>query len=79
MRTGIIACPEKVTPLDFAYTGYYYYESGSLDFETTWGNYWSRTASSSPYAYRLYFASSRVDPQAANIRGSGNPLRCTAK
>ena len=68
----------RSSPLDFAYTGYYH-TSGSLHLETTWGNYWSRTVNDSSYAYRLYFASSNVDPQLSNIRGTGNPLRCTVK
>lgn len=66
-------------PLDFAYAGYYYYSSGSLDAETTFGGFWLRTAVSKYDAYILLFDSSRVNPQSGNYRGVGFPLRCTAK
>ncbi len=66
-------------PLNFAYTGYYDYSSGSLDFATTGGSFWYSTAYSSANAYYLYFYSSSVDPQSLGVRGSGRPLRCTAK
>jgi len=66
-------------PLDFAYTGYYNYSSGSLSGETTYGYFWSRTAHSSTYAYYLDFSSGNVNPQNYVNRGYGLPLRCTAK
>ena len=69
----------RSSPLDFAYTGYYSYSSGSLSYETTDGNFWSRTASSSAYTYYLNFSSSEVKLQSADGRGTGNPLRCAAK
>ena len=68
----------RSAPLDFAYTGYYN-TSGSLYGETTYGSFWSRTAYSSTYAYYLGFTIGIVNPQNFNTRGSGNPLRCTAK
>ena len=69
----------RSAPLDFAYTGYYDYYSGSLYLETTYGYFWSRTASDSSFAYYLYFGSSSVYPQDLGLRGNGRPLRCTAK
>ena len=69
----------RSSPLDFAYTGYYSYSSGSLSYETTDGNFWSRTASSSAGAYLLDFSSSFVNPQNSLTRGSGRSLRCAAK
>ena len=68
----------RSSPLDFAYTGYYS-TSGSLGYETTGGEYWSRTVGDSSGAYYLYFSSSGVYPQVNGLRGYGYPLRCTAK
>ena len=69
----------RSSPLDFAYTGYYNYTSGSLSSETTVGYFWSRTAYSSASAHYLSFNSSLVVPQGNSSRGLGLPLRCTAK
>ena len=68
----------RSSPLDFTYTGYYS-TSGSLGNETTYGNFWSRTAYASSSAYDLYFGSSSVGPQGNGFRGAGRSLRCTAK
>ena len=68
----------RSAPLNFAYTGYYN-TSGSLNSATTYGYFWSRTAYSSSVAYLLYFYSSVVNPQYNYARGTGRPLRCTAK
>ena len=68
----------RSAPLDFAYTGYYN-TSGSLYYETTYGEYWSRTGYISSNAYYLYFGSGIVDPQVYGTRGFGRSLRCTAK
>ena len=67
------------SPLDFAYTGYYDYSSGSLLGAATNGSFWSRTENSSAVAYYLYFVSGNVNPQNVGGRGNGRPLRCTAK
>ena len=37
----------RSSPLNFAYTGHYYYNSGSLLGETSFGRIWSRTTSGS--------------------------------
>ena len=66
-------------PLDFAYTGFYVYDTGKLSYEAANGVFWSRTASSSAYAYYLSFFSGSVNPQNDGYRGFGIPLRCTAK
>ena len=73
-------CPQSTEcfPLDFAYTGYYN-TSGSLNNETTNGNFWSRTVNDSSNAYNLNFNSSNVNPQNNGNRGNGRSLRCTAK
>ena len=68
----------RSSPLDFAYTGYYN-TSGSLNNETTNGNFWSRTVNDSSNAYNLNFNSSNVNPQNNGNRGTGRSLRCTAK
>ena len=69
----------RSSPLNFAYAGYYGYSSGSLNSETAYGDFWSRTAVISTVAYYLRFNSSAVNPQSYYDRGSGFPLRCTAK
>ena len=68
----------RSAPLNFAYTGYYS-TSGSLSPEATGGNFWSRTAHDSTDAYYLDFNYSSVNPQHYATRGTGRPLRCTAK
>ena len=42
------------------------------------GYYWLRTASSSTYAYYLYFNSSYVGPADGNSRYLGFSIRCVA-
>ncbi len=66
----------RQSPLDFVYTGYYGYSGGSLDYEGSFGLYWSRTAGSGSSAYDLYFNISSVDPQDRDNRGHGFALRC---
>lgn len=53
----------------------YYYNSGSLYGEGSYGHYWSRTVDSGAYAYSLEFNSSRVYPQIIYDRGNGFALR----
>ena len=69
----------RQSPLDFVYTGYYSYSSGSLRLEGSYGRYWSRTAFSGSDAYYLYFYSSNVYPQYNNNRGFGFALRCVGR
>ena len=69
----------RQSPLDFVYTGYYYYISGSLYNEGSYGRYWSRTAVSGTYAYLLDFNSSNVVPQNNYGRGYGYALRCVGR
>ncbi len=69
----------RQSPLGFVYTGYYYYNSSSLDDEGYNGLYWSRTAYFGNAAYNLYFNSSVVKPQNSQYRGNGLALRCVAK
>ncbi len=69
----------RSSPLNFAYTGHYYYNSGSLLGETSFGRIWSRTTSGSLAAYNLFFGADEVNPQNTNLRGTGYPLRCTVK
>ena len=69
----------RQSPLDFVYTGFYAYSSGSLSNEGSVGYYWSRTADSGAYAYLLYFNSSSVYPQDNYNRGNGAALRCVGR
>ena len=64
------------SPLDFVYTGSYFYNSGSLGEEGSFGRYWSRTAVSGSNAYYLAFDSSYVNHRSSTNRGHGFALRC---
>ena len=69
----------RQSPLDFVYTGYYSYYSGSLYSEGSDGDYWSRTAGSDTGAYALYFYGSGVISQGNFTRGGGFALRCVGR
>ena len=45
------------------------------EYENCYGGYWSSTASSSSFAYRLYFDSSYVSPANNNHRNNGYSVR----
>ena len=66
----------RSAPYNFPYAGYVNYSSHSS--VSTWGYYWLRTASSSTYAYYLYFNSSYVGPADGNSRYLGFSIRCVA-
>ncbi len=63
---------------NFKYTGYVV--DGSLDYGTTVGRWWSSTAGSADYAYRLNILSSNVYPGTDfNYRYNGFAVRCIAR
>jgi uncharacterized protein (TIGR02145 family) len=64
-------------PLNYLYSGYV--GGGSLGLRGTYGGYWSSTASSSNYAYRLYLYSSGVYPGIGDYdKYNGRTVRCVA-
>ena len=69
----------RQSPLAFVYTGYYRYDTGSLNDEGSIGYCWSRTTYSGSFAYGLTFGSSGVYPQNNRDRGNGFALRCVGR
>ena len=63
-------------PYNFPYAGFV--SNGSLLYVGSRGFYWSRTASSTIYAYHLYFGSTNVAPASGNDRYYGFSVRCVA-
>ena len=55
-----------------------YRVGGSTYDQGSFGRYWSSTANSSNYAYRLYLNSSDVDPAGTGLKYIGFPVRCVA-
>ena len=66
-------------PLSFVISGRYYYSTGSLSDDSSWGIYWSRTATNSTTTYALRFGSVGINPSLFGYRGDGNALRCVAR
>ena len=66
-------------PLSYVYSGYYYWGTGRLYYQTLYGAYWSSSIVSSTNSYDLYMYSTRlIKANSANKR-SGSALRCMAK
>jgi hypothetical protein len=55
------------------YSGYY---NSGLNYQGSYGYYWSSTANGTNYAYSLYFDGSYVGPSNSNIRSNGFAVRC---
>ena len=66
-------------PLSFVISGRYYYSTGSLSDDSSWGIYWSRTATNSTTTYALRFGSVGISPSLFGYRGDGYALRCVAR
>ena len=63
-------------PLSYVYSGYYYWGTGMLYHQTTFGYYWSSNVHSSAAGYRLDMNSTRlIKASTSNMRG-GFALRC---
>ena len=57
--------------------GYYTYHTGNLDFQSSYGSYWSRRLNNVINGYYLGFYSGYVNPQFSNLyRGYGFTIRC---
>ncbi len=67
----------RSAPLYFVYGGYV--NNSSLNNAGSYGYYWSSTANSATYAYRLYFNSSNVNPSDNFNRYFGYSVRCVAR
>ena len=68
----------RSAPLFFVRSGYVYPSSHYLNGAGNYGYYWSSVASSSSYAYYLYFTSGSVSPSPNYYRYSGQSVRCVA-
>ncbi len=64
----------QALPYNFHYAGRV--NNGSLNYETTNGNWWSQTSYSANNAYYMRVTSSDVNPANANNRCYGFSLRC---
>ena len=68
----------RTARLYFVRSGYVYPYRGRLSYAGGLGGYWSGRASSSNYAYELYFNSSGVYPYNYYDRYYGYSVRCVA-
>ena len=69
----------QINPLNFLRSGYYNYDSGSLNYRTSRGYYWSGHYYSITNSHLLDFYSTRLYPQVGYDRGYGYSLRCLAR
>ncbi len=63
-------------PLQFLRTGYYLRSYGYLNDLTTYGHWWSNTASLATNGHALTASTGNVSPQSNYWRGTGFALRC---
>ena len=74
-KTATQAC--RSFPNNFLYSGYF--NTSSAYYRGSYGYYWSSTASSINYSYRLYLNSSVVTPGTdSSYKYDGFSIRCTA-
>ncbi|MEF9949594.1 MAG: hypothetical protein RR752_00260, partial [Mucinivorans sp.] len=64
------------TTLFFPASGYRNYNTGSVDYATTNGYYWSSSVYNADNGRNLNFNSSNVNPENNNNRSNGFPVRC---
>ena len=68
-----------VPHLNFTRSGRYAYNNGTLEVQSSGGNYWSHTSYGKTDAYYLAFYSTLLYPRYSLIRGNGMALRCLAR
>jgi uncharacterized protein (TIGR02145 family) len=72
--------PESVdtlrTEFYLPFAGYRYYSSAGVDYQGTYGFYWSSSRSNANIAYNLLFDSSALNPQDYYGRALGFSVRC---
>ena len=66
-------------PLSFPRSGYYYYNSGSLNNRGSRGYFWSSRSYSAASSYALSFYASYLRPQYYHSKGYGFAVRCVAQ
>ncbi|MBQ3325707.1 hypothetical protein IJG79_00955, partial [Candidatus Saccharibacteria bacterium] len=69
----------KSYPLDYVYSGNYYWRTGRLYYQGNSAHLWSSTIVSSTNAYRLDTWSTAVRPAESVIKAYGYALRCSKK
>ena len=63
-------------PLSYVYSGYYYWDTGRLYFQTVGGYYWSSSIVSSTDSYALNMNSTRLVKARSDNKRIGFALRC---
>ena len=76
MRTNSGATTIVQLPLAFVRSGYVYLDNGGIGYIGYEGDYWTRTAIFSSYAYYLLFGPTTVTPSDGYDHYGGFPLRC---
>ncbi|MBR3233282.1 hypothetical protein IKG12_00245, partial [Candidatus Saccharibacteria bacterium] len=66
-------------PLSYVYSGYYYWATGRLYYQTLNGHYWSSSIVSSTTSYILLMYSTRLIKAYSNNKRFGFALRCVAR
>lgn len=74
MSSGLV----DLWPLQFLRIGYYNRSYGYLNDLTTYGHWWSNTASLATNGRRLYTRTGNVNAQRSDFRGNGLALRGVA-
>ncbi len=74
---AVMSAAYRSYPNNFLYSGYVY--GSSVGLRGSNGYYWSKSATSSYYAYSLYFGSSYVSPSSTSGKFSGISVRCLAQ
>ncbi|MBR3204356.1 hypothetical protein IKF81_01585 [Candidatus Saccharibacteria bacterium] len=67
------------TPLSLVYSGYYLWVDGNLSYRGSYGSFWSSTPNSTAVAHHLHFYSTRLVPQAGNVKVYGFTIRCVGR
>ena len=66
-------------PLSYVYSGYYYWVTGRLYYQTLIGDYWSSSIVSSTNSYNLNMGSTRLLKANSVNKRLGYALRCVAR
>ncbi|MBR2600631.1 hypothetical protein IKE07_00615, partial [Candidatus Saccharibacteria bacterium] len=74
--TATDATKIKSYPFSYVYSGYYYWYTGRLYYQSNLGYYWSSTVVSSTRAYFLHTWSSDVRPASTDNKAGGFAVRC---